>query len=114
MRFTSESRAKALPAVSLPELIHTACGIHNLLLTGIEGVAGRTDFDVKRLTQGRTGSELVAAAAAHFDLIVFRMGVRFHDGLKKIIRPPRPGRGKAGMIGQLMPLRKGLLPKSRR
>src|SRR5262249_26444396 len=46
------------------EPLDAATGVHQLLLAGVEGMAGRADLDVQ-LGLGRARRELVAARAAH-------------------------------------------------
>src|SRR6185312_3686811 len=65
--------AGALVAVALAELVDAARGVDHLLLSGVEGVAHRADFDVQWLFHRRARGERVAAAAGHLDFAVFRM-----------------------------------------
>jgi hypothetical protein len=61
------------------ELLDTASGVHDLLCAGVERVALGADFDVQiRFAHGGAGLELVAAAARHCDLFVFRVYGGFH------------------------------------
>jgi hypothetical protein len=69
-----------LLAVLLAEFFHAAGGVHDLLLAGIEGVAGRADFHVQRFAQRGTRSERIAATAGHRDIGVLGMDFRFHFG----------------------------------
>jgi hypothetical protein len=65
--------------VLVAELLDAASGVHDLLCSGVERMALGTDFDVQfRLAHGRAGVELVAAAACHCDLFVFRVNGGFH------------------------------------
>lgn len=68
-----------LLAVASLELVNLARRIENLLLAGIERVAGRTYFDVQISTESRASDERIAAAAGHVNFAVFWMDVCFHD-----------------------------------
>jgi hypothetical protein len=66
-------------AVFIAEFLDATCGVHDLLCTGVERVALGADFNVQiRFAHGRAGLELVAAAACHCDLFVFRVYGGFH------------------------------------
>jgi hypothetical protein len=76
-RVTFNSGRRAL-AILLAETLDSTGGIHDLLLAGVERVARRTDLDVQWLAVRRLGLERVAAAASHFDFLVFRVDAFFH------------------------------------
>ena len=59
------------------EALHASAGVDELLLTGVERVAGVTDFNAN-LGLRRTRLERVAAAARHRALDVIRMDSFFH------------------------------------
>src|SRR5579864_2933875 len=63
------------------ETLHAACGIHELLLPGEEGMAVRANFYADVAPMGRTGREGVAAGAVHADFAIGRMNCCFHVGL---------------------------------
>jgi hypothetical protein len=67
-----------LLAVFLTEALDATGSIDNLLLAGVERVAGGADFDVQRLAAGGAGRELVAAAAGNFDRDVIRVDAGLH------------------------------------
>src|SRR5687768_2283716 len=66
-------------AVAAAELVDAAATVDDLLLTRVERMTRRADFDVKVLTQRRTRRELVAARANDLDGGVVRMDFGFHD-----------------------------------
>jgi hypothetical protein len=69
----------AAGTVFIAELLDATCGIHDLLRAGVERVALGADFNVQiRFAHGGAGLELVAAAACHCDLFVFRVYGGFH------------------------------------
>jgi hypothetical protein len=80
------SGASAL-AIFLAETLDSARRVHNLLLTGPEGMAGRTDFNVQGLGAGRFGLELAAAAAGHVDFDVIGVNAFFHGDVLVCQRP---------------------------
>ena len=62
------------------ELLNAAGGVHDLLLSGVKRMAGRTHFKVqRRVLQRRAGFEGVAATAGHGDFLVIGMDIGFHD-----------------------------------
>jgi hypothetical protein len=66
-------------AVTLTELLDAASGIDDLLLAGVERMAGRTDFNVKLvLAQRGTGYECAAAGAGHSHFLVIGVNAGFH------------------------------------
>jgi hypothetical protein len=65
-------------AILLTETLDATCRIHNLLLAGVEGVASRAHFDMKRLAVGRASAELVATATSYFNRYVVRVNAFFH------------------------------------
>ena len=65
--------------VLVAEFLDAARGVHDLLGAGVERMALGADFDVQfRFAHGGAGVELVAAAARHCDLFVFRVDSGFH------------------------------------
>jgi len=77
------SRWRPLPsghAVFAAEFVHSTGGVDNLLLPGIERVAGRADVDMQlRLGQRRAGLDGVTAAAGNRNVVVVGMRFGFHD-----------------------------------
>lgn len=69
-------------AVTLVEAIDASCGIHELLFSGEEGVASRTDFDVQIAFLRRAGLECFAACAANSYFDVFGVNSWFHLTLR--------------------------------
>mgnify|MGYP000778871713 FL=1 len=65
-------------AVLLVELIHTAAGVNELLLAGVEGVALGADLDGDVLLRG-AGLVHGAAGAADRGRLVIRMDTVFHS-----------------------------------
>ena len=65
-------------AEALAKPLYTAPGIKNLLLTGVERMAGRTDIEVNVFAQRRAGFNNVSAAAGRFDVVILRVDTRFH------------------------------------
>src|SRR5262249_5013801 len=68
------------PVVLALELLDAARGVHVLHLAGEERVTGRADFDRDVLARAAR-DELVAAAAGHRRLDVFRVNAFLHDSL---------------------------------
>ena len=64
-------------AVALLELIHTAAGVHQLLLAGVERVALGADFNLQLLLGG-AGGEGFTAYAANDCLTVLGMDAFLH------------------------------------
>ena len=61
------------------EFLDAARGVHDLLCAGVERVALGADFNVQiRFAHGGACFKLVAAAACHCDLFVFRVNGGFH------------------------------------
>ena len=75
-------------AVFAAELVDATTRVNDLLLAGVEGVAGGADFHVQVLAQGGTGVELVAAAADDLGVAVRGVDAFFHGD------SAWPGRGK--------------------
>ena len=73
-----EGSAAGLAGVLLAEFVDAAAGVDDLLLTRIEGVAVRADFDLQIVAQRRARVEGVPAAAGHRDLFVVGMDSVFH------------------------------------
>ena len=68
-------------AVFLVEFLNATRCINNLLLAGVEGVAGRADFNVKRaFFHDGLRLENVTARAGDFNFFVFGMDIGFHLG----------------------------------
>ena len=67
--------------VAAPELLDAPGGIHDLLLPGVERVAGGADLDVKVALMRGACLERVAAGTGNREFFVPGMDVRFHgDG----------------------------------
>src|SRR6185312_14671579 len=79
--------------VLLAELVDAAGGVHDLLLTRVEGVAVRADLDLQIMPQGRARLEGVAAGAADGNLFVLGVGGRFHGGARFAETELAPGNG---------------------
>jgi hypothetical protein len=78
---SSRSRFRlGLLAVLLAEFFHASGGVHDLLLAGIERVAGGTDFHVQRFDHRGTRSERIPATAGHRDVGILGMDFRLHFG----------------------------------
>jgi hypothetical protein len=67
-------------AVFLAEFLHATGGVHDLLLAGIERVAGGADFNVQWFHHRGTRSERIPAAAGHCDVGILGMDFRLHFG----------------------------------
>lgn len=65
-------------AVTLVEAIYASGGIDELLFTGEERVASRTDFDVQVTFLRGASLECFAARAGDVYFDVFRVNSRFH------------------------------------
>ena len=65
-------------AVTFVEAIYASGGIDELLFTGKERVAGRTDFDVQITFLGRARFECLSARATDGYFDVFGVNSRFH------------------------------------
>ncbi|ODB93497.1 hypothetical protein A3194_02050 [Candidatus Thiodiazotropha endoloripes] len=77
---TTQQLPNGLAAVLFAELVHSASGIHHLLLAGIERMTRGAYLDVHLiLAQCGSGDNFVAATAYDFDFLVLRMSIRFHD-----------------------------------
>ena len=70
------------------EALDTSASVQNLLLTGVERVAGGANVQVDRGAQGGTGSDYRAAAAGRFDCFVVRMHISFHEKVLGWFVPP--------------------------
>ena len=65
--------------VTAAEFIDSTGGVDNLLLAGIERVAGRAHFEVQVVVgKGGPRFEAIAATASHGKFFIGRMDVRFH------------------------------------
>src|SRR5207237_4167435 len=71
-------RRRALLPVTLTELLDASGRVNDLLLSRVERMARRTNFDVQRLVNRRARLERDAAAACHVDFAVFGMNIGFH------------------------------------
>jgi hypothetical protein len=71
--------------VPLAELVHSTAGVHNLLLTGVERMAVRTDFNLQILADRRTGGKRISARAGDGDFFVIRMDAGFHRNLMYLL-----------------------------
>jgi hypothetical protein len=68
-----------LHAITLAEFLDAASGVDNLLLAGIERMAGSTDFDVQLFfAQRGAGYESVATRAGDSDFFVIGVNAGFH------------------------------------
>lgn len=85
--FTKQKRQPRLPflrrsgklhAVLLAELLNSASGIDDLLLTSVERVALGAHFNMQIATVGGTRFEHVTATARDVDLFVIRVGFGLH------------------------------------
>jgi hypothetical protein len=65
-------------AETVSKALYAAAGVQSFLLTGVERVALVAYVSTQWLGQGRTGYELVAAAASYVDCYVFWMDIGFH------------------------------------
>ena len=65
-------------AVALVEAIDTSCGIDQLLFSGKEWMASRTDFDVQVTFLGGASFEGLAASAGNCNFDVFWVNSWFH------------------------------------
>jgi hypothetical protein len=92
-------------AVALVEAIDTSCGIDQLLFSGKEWMASRTDFDVQVTFLGGASLERLAARAGDGDINVFWVNSWFH--LITLYRR-RPGRNfKRDILAEPVVSRKG-------
>jgi hypothetical protein len=64
--------------VFLAELLDAAGGVEDLLLAGVERMAGGADLDLQVLGERRTGLEAVGTAAGDRDLGIRRMDFGLH------------------------------------
>lgn len=71
-------RLAAHRTVFLIELLNATGGVDHLLLAGVEGVAGRADFNVQCFLHRRVGGEGIATGASDLNFFVIWMDVRFH------------------------------------
>src|SRR5690606_4873841 len=63
---------------TLVEALDTTAGVHNLLLAGIERMAGGADVQIDVLAQSGAGLDHIAATTGGFDFFVCRMQISFH------------------------------------
>src|SRR6195952_5914969 len=90
-RASRELLAAGALAVPGLEARDPATGVHDALLAGVEGVAGRADLDVDHAVLLRAPrGELVAAAAGHLGLDVLGVDARLHGGWSSHLWPPGP------------------------
>src|SRR5487761_2636178 len=71
-------RGLGLLRVFLAEFLHTAGGVHDLLLAGVERMAIGAHLDMQRLAHGRVGLPSIAAAAGNLDFVIVGVDVCFH------------------------------------
>lgn len=64
--------------VALAEFVDAAAGINNLLLSGVERMAGGTHFDLQIMSQRGTRDKGIAATAGHGDVFIFGVNADFH------------------------------------
>lgn len=65
----------------LVEFVHTAGGVNDFLLAGVERMAQRTNLDIEVFFfHSRTGSEFIAARASYVNFAVIGMSILFHLG----------------------------------
>ena len=70
-----------LDAVALVKAVNASRSVNKLLLAGIEGVAGRTDFHADFRGNGRTGLDDITADADNLTVFVFRMNTFLHNNI---------------------------------
>src|ERR1039458_4762959 len=75
-RFDGLSRR--ILGVLAAEALHAAGGIHELLLAGKEGMAGRADFNADVALMGGPGNKRIAARAMHAHFVISGMNGRLH------------------------------------
>ena len=80
-------RPQRSAAVTAAELIDAACRVDYALLARIKWMTRSADFNVKILTEGRTGLKLVAAAAVDRQRGVIGVDFRLHGVFLKRMRP---------------------------
>jgi hypothetical protein len=71
--------------VFLSETFYTTGGVHELLLSGKERVAGGADFDLDVFC-GRTGFYNISARTGDFGKFVFGMNAFFHKNPLYLVR----------------------------
>src|SRR5690606_20413075 len=74
----SRSLRGGAAAVTLPESLHPAGGVHQLLLPREKRMTDGTDLDVN-IRQRRAGLEGIPARAVHRRLLIRGMNVRLHS-----------------------------------
>ena len=79
-RFSCSSQPVLLDAVLAVELIHTAAGVDELLLAGVERVAAGADLDGDVLLRG-AGLVDGAARAANGRGLIIRVNSGLHDNI---------------------------------
>lgn len=67
-------------AIALHEAVYTPFGVHNLLLTGVEGVTGTANLYTDRLLGG-TELDFVAADTAGDNFVILGMNSFFHNSI---------------------------------
>jgi hypothetical protein len=66
--------------IALHEAVYTSFGIHNLLLTGVERMAGAANFYTNRLLGG-TELDFAAADTAGDNFVILGMNSFFHNSV---------------------------------
>lgn len=64
--------------VALAEFVDATAGVNDLLLSGVERMAGGTYFDLQIMSQRGTRDKGIAATAGHGDVFIFGMNAGFH------------------------------------
>ncbi len=72
-------------AVLAAELVDPTAGIDDLLLAGVERMAGGAHFDEEVLTERRARLEFVAATTSDLDGVVIGVNVGFHVALRSTL-----------------------------
>lgn len=63
--------------VALDKPVYPTFGVNNLLLAGVEGVAGAANFNTD-VWFGGTGQDFCAADACSLDVLILRVNALFH------------------------------------
>lgn len=79
--------------VTLDKSVYATLGVNNLLLSGVEGVAGAANFNTD-VRFGGTSQNLGATDAGSFDFLIFRMNAVFHSFISTlVVWDPKENRG---------------------
>ena len=73
--------------VLLAELVDATAGVHDLLLAGVERMAGRADFNLQVVTERRTRLEGIPAGAGDRDGFVIGVDGGLHDARPWLSEP---------------------------